>query len=96
MGTRCLSLVTLLALAVGVRAQPAPETTITPSERTELVELLQRSEQELGQAIAGMSDEQWTFKQAPDRFLYFGGRSRVISCTIFLRSDSGREPQTFS
>ena len=68
MGTRCLSLVTLLALAVGVRAQPAPETTITPSERTELVELLQRSEQELGQAIAGMTDEQWTFKQAPDRW----------------------------
>lgn len=68
MRMRYLSLVALLTLAVGVRAQPAPETKITAPERVELLELLQRSEQELMQAITGLTDDQWAFKPAPDRW----------------------------
>jgi uncharacterized damage-inducible protein DinB len=68
MGMRIVSLIVALAVAVGVSAQPAAETGMTPSERTELLELLQKSEQELLQAITGLTDEQWAFKPGPDRW----------------------------
>lgn len=68
MRMRYLSVVALVTLTVGVRAQPAPETKITAPERVELLELLQQSEQELMQAITGLTDDQWAFKPAPDRW----------------------------
>jgi hypothetical protein len=62
-------LVFLVALATVASAQTAQEpTTLTAAERAEVIELLQRSEQELLQAIAGLSDQQWTFKPGPDRW----------------------------
>ena len=68
MGMRVVSVIVALTVAVGVSAQPAAETGMTPSERTELLDLLQKSEQELLQAITGLSDEQWAFKPGPDRW----------------------------
>ena len=63
-----LSAVVPFLLVIGVSAQPASDTTITSTERTEVIELMERSEQEMLQAITGFTDEQWAFKPAPDRW----------------------------
>jgi CubicO group peptidase (beta-lactamase class C family) len=49
-------------------AQPSGEPRMTAAERAELIELLTTSEAEMMQYIAGLSDAQWAFKPAPDRW----------------------------
>lgn len=41
---------------------------MTPTERDEVIELLRQSEQQLVEAINGLTDEQWHFKSGPDRW----------------------------
>ena len=41
---------------------------MTAAERAELIELLAKSEGEMMQYIAGLSEAQWSFKPAPDRW----------------------------
>jgi DinB family protein len=41
---------------------------MTEAERAEVIELLLKSEQEMLQAIDGLTDQQWTFKPAPERW----------------------------
>lgn len=41
---------------------------MTEAERSEVIELLLKSEQEMLQAIDGLTDQQWTFKPAPERW----------------------------
>ena len=63
-----MSGVTGMAESFTAAAQPAQETTMTAAERAEVIELLQKSEQELEKAIAGLTDAQWSFKPGPDRW----------------------------
>lgn len=63
-----MSGVTGMAESFTAAAQPAQETTMTTAERAEVIELLQKSEQELEKAIAGLTDAQWNFKPGPDRW----------------------------
>lgn len=41
---------------------------MTPEERAKVVKLLEDSQKEFLAAVAGLSDAQWTFKPAPDRW----------------------------
>ena len=41
---------------------------MTADDRAELIELLEKSEREMMQYITGLSDAQWAFKPAPDRW----------------------------
>jgi len=64
-----MTLVTLPTLTVRVRAQAvAPDATMTRAERAELIDLLNKSEREFLDAVESVSDAQWTFKAAPDRW----------------------------
>lgn len=58
----------VLALRGGPAMQASQDTKITAAERAELIELLEKSEREFMQAIDGLSDAQWTFKPAPERW----------------------------
>ena len=55
-------------LAMGISAQPAQDAKMTATERAELIDRLQKTEQELMQLVAGVTDAQWTFKPAPERW----------------------------
>lgn len=46
----------------------AGDATITPAERAHAIQLLKDSEKEFLALIDGLSDAQWTFKSAPDRW----------------------------
>src|SRR5262245_8663089 len=59
----------LLLLAVRPAAQgPAADPTMTRSERAELIELLNKSNREFLEAVETLTDRQWSFKEAPDRW----------------------------
>jgi len=59
---------TLLCLAtVSMPAQTAP-TTLTPQEREAALKQFQTSRDNFLKSIAGLSQKQWTFKPAPDRW----------------------------
>ena len=45
-----------------------PDARMTEAERTELVELLLKSERELMQTLEGLDERQWWFKLRPDRW----------------------------
>jgi hypothetical protein len=68
------TIVAMSCLAAGlagppvVRAQSGADPKMTAADRAEIVELLQKSEQELMKAIDGVSDAQWMYKPAPDRW----------------------------
>ena len=67
MGFRWCVAATLLALTTGAAAQTA-DPKMTRAERAELIDLLNKSEKEFLQAVEGLSDEQWAFKPAPERW----------------------------
>ena len=48
-------------------AQTAP-TTLTPQEREQALKLFQASRDNFLKSISGLSEKQWTFKPAPDRW----------------------------
>ena len=58
----------LLVLTAGTTAQTPPDPKMTKVERAELIELLNKSEQEFLQAVEGLTDQQWSFKPAPERW----------------------------
>jgi hypothetical protein len=49
-------------------AQAPPDAKMTRAERAELIELLTKSEKEFLQAVDGLTDQQWSFKSAPERW----------------------------
>jgi hypothetical protein len=55
-------------LASGLGAQSAQDAKMSPGERSELIERLQHTETELMQLVAGVTDAQWAFKPAPERW----------------------------
>jgi hypothetical protein len=63
---------TLVLLAglttVSAWAQTAPPATLTPQEREFALKSLQTTRDKFLQSIAGLSQKQWTFKPAPDRW----------------------------
>jgi hypothetical protein len=60
--------VVLLIARAGAVPQAPPDSKMTQAERAELIELMQKSEREFMQAIDGLTDEQWAYKQGPDRW----------------------------
>src|SRR5579872_3889144 len=60
----------LLALLIGVVAGPlhAADAAITAAERAHAIQLLEDSQKEFLALVEGLSDAQWTFKPAPDRW----------------------------
>jgi hypothetical protein len=63
-----LCLVLTLALASVAQTAPAASTTLTPEEREAAVKSLQSTHDAFLQSIAGLSEKQWRFKPAPDRW----------------------------
>jgi uncharacterized damage-inducible protein DinB len=57
-----------LALAAAGLAQTAAPTTLTPEERESALKSFQATRDNFLQSIAGLSQKQWTFKPAPDRW----------------------------
>src|SRR5271166_5028375 len=57
-----------LALAAAGLAQTAAPTTLTPEERESALKSFQSTRDNFLQSIAGLSQKQWTFKPAPDRW----------------------------
>jgi Zn-dependent M28 family amino/carboxypeptidase len=49
-------------------AQAIQDQKMTAAERAEIIELLQKSERELMQALDGLTDQQWAYKPGPDRW----------------------------
>ena len=60
--------VVFLTAGIGAAPQASQDPKMTQAERTELIDLLQKSEREFMQLIDGLSDEQWAYKQGPDRW----------------------------
>ena len=58
----------LVVLTTGTVVQTAEDPKMTRAERADLIELLNKSEKEFLQAVEGLTDEQWTFKPAPERW----------------------------
>ena len=58
----------LVGVAPTLAQHNAAEATMTAAEKAEVIELLRKSEQELEQAIAGLTDAQCNFKPGPDRW----------------------------
>jgi hypothetical protein len=54
-------------VAIGL-LQPAQDARMTATERAELVERLQKTETELLEMVTGVTDAQWAFKPAPERW----------------------------
>jgi len=65
-----LTCLMLCLAATGVLAQTAQPaaTTLTPEERESAIKLLQSSHDNFLRSISGLSQKQWTFKPAPDRW----------------------------
>lgn len=49
-------------------AEEQPSPALTDEERSELLTMIQDSQDRVMALISGLSDEQWTFKQNPDRW----------------------------
>lgn len=62
-----MKLAPLLSLAITIPALAA-DPNITPKERADLVQYLQDSRQEFLDAVSGLSDAQWRWKPAPERW----------------------------
>lgn len=58
----------LLGSAVAQTAAPAGAMTLTPQEREFALQQFQTSRDNFLKSIAGLSQKQWTFKPAPDRW----------------------------
>ena len=59
--------VCLLSAALAQTAQPAT-TTLTPEEREAALKLFRTTHDHFTKSISGLSQKQWTFKPAPDRW----------------------------
>jgi predicted DNA-binding protein YlxM (UPF0122 family) len=57
-----------LASAVAQSAPPTATTTLTPEERASALQQFQTTRDNFLKSIAGLSQKQWTFKSAPDRW----------------------------
>jgi uncharacterized damage-inducible protein DinB len=57
-----------LTAAVAQTSAPAEPTTLTPQEREFALQQFQTSRDNFLKSIAGLSQKQWTFKPAPDRW----------------------------
>jgi hypothetical protein len=68
MRSSAICVVTLALAVAGASAQTTEEARMTASDRAELIDLLEKSEREMMQFITGLSDAQWAFKPAPDRW----------------------------
>jgi hypothetical protein len=60
-------LVAMICLGIASGAQTAPQA-LTAQERESVLKDLQRTHDKFLQSIAGLSQKQWTFKPAPDRW----------------------------
>ncbi len=58
----------LAALSGGAYAADAPSPNLTSEEHAELIQMLDESRDRVMNLITGLSEEQWTFKQNPDRW----------------------------
>lgn len=63
----CVAMLCFLVSAVAQTAQSAP-TTLTPEEREALIKQFETSRDNFLKSISGLSEKQWTFKPAPDRW----------------------------
>ncbi len=57
-----------LMLCFSAALLPAADPNITAQERTQLVQLLKDSQKEFVQAVSNLSDDQWKWKPAPERW----------------------------
>ena len=62
------SLVLCLAVSAIAQSAPAASTTLTPQEREFALKQYETTRDNFLKSIAGLSQKQWTFKPAPDRW----------------------------
>jgi DinB superfamily len=66
---KCLAVAATVLIVTGsASAQTSSDSKMTRAERAELIELLKKSEREFLQAVEGLTEQQWSFKPAPDRW----------------------------
>jgi len=63
-----LSLMLCLAVSAIAQTAPAASTTLTPQERESALKQYETTRDNFLKSIAGLSQKQWTFKPAPDRW----------------------------
>lgn len=71
MSLAVMLIVVMCALPALARARPAPEgdsARLTEPERDKAIELLLRSQKEFLDAVENLSDAQWSYKPAPERW----------------------------
>ena len=67
--SRAMVAALLVFTTVNLDAQsPTIDPTMTRSERAELIDLLNKSNREFLDAVETVTDQQWSFKQGPDRW----------------------------
>jgi hypothetical protein len=64
----CFALISASAQSAPHAAMQAPATTLTPQEREAALQQFQTTRDNFLKSIAGLSEKQWTFKPAPDRW----------------------------
>jgi hypothetical protein len=62
------TLLAFLAMTAAAGALHAADATLTPAERAHAIQLLQDSQKEFLALVDGLTDAQWIFKPAPDRW----------------------------
>lgn len=65
---RTAALLTLIMAGPIAAAEEPPSPTLTTDEHDELITMIEQSRDRVLDLILGLSDEQWTFKQNPDRW----------------------------
>lgn len=68
MRSRLLTVLPLMLVLCAVPASTATDPRITPEERAKLVKYLRDSEQQFVALLDGVSDDQWVWKPAPERW----------------------------
>lgn len=68
MRSRLLTVLPLMLVLCAAPASTATDPRITPEERAKLVKYLRDSEQQFVALLDGVSDDQWVWKPAPDRW----------------------------
>src|SRR6266508_2920326 len=58
----------IVILTAGTAAQTSPDPKMTRVERAEIIDLLNKTEKEFLQAVESLTDQQWAFKAAPERW----------------------------
>src|SRR5438445_452920 len=80
----------LAFLGIGAFLLQASDANITAAERAHAIKLLQDSQKEFLSLVAGLSEEQWNYKPAPDRWSVGETAEHIVLAEGGLFANLGR------